>query len=117
MKPFTIDVFVNDCSHTSSLEIAVANSNFVNADLVFLSLACNNCPHFCFKALKTDTSSGWRRSVVCGGNFKMVTFIQARIAELANQHVRGVHHISLTFLQALHRMYRNMSFFPIRQTI
>ena len=108
---FTIYVFVNDCSHTSSLEIAVANSYFVNAGLVFLSLACNNCCHFCFEVLKTDTSSGWKRSVVCNGNFKVVTFLN--IAELGNQHVRDDHHISLTFLQALHWMYRNVSFFPI----
>ena len=74
LKPFTMDVFVNDCSHTSSLEMTVANSGFVNAIFCFISLACNNCPHFCLKALKIDTSSGWRRSVVCGGNFKIVTF-------------------------------------------
>ena len=108
---FTIYVFVNDCSHTSSHEIAVANSYFVNAGLVFLSFACNNCHHFCFKVLKTDTSSGWKRSVVCSGNFKVVTFLN--IAELENQHVRDDHHISLTFLQALHWMYRNVPFFPI----
>ena len=39
------------------------------------------------------------------------------IAKLGNQHVRGDHHISLIFLQALHQMYRNKSFFPIPQTI
>ena len=110
LKPFTIDVFVNDSSLTSSLEIAVANSYFVNAGLVFLSLACNNCSHFCFKVLKTDTSSDWRRSIVCRGNFKIVTFLN--IAELGNQHVRDDHHISLIFLQALHWMYRSMPFFP-----
>ena len=74
LKPFTIDVFVNDCAHTSSLEIVVANSDFGNAVLCFINLACSNCSHFCFKPLKIDTSSGWRRSVVCGGNFKIVTF-------------------------------------------
>ena len=74
LKPFTMDVFVNDCPHTSSLEMAIANSDFINAVLCFISLACNNCPHFCLKALKTDTLSDWRKSVVYGGNFKIVTF-------------------------------------------
>ena len=117
LKPFTIDVFVSDCSHTLSLEIAVTYSDFVNADLVFLSLACNNCPHFCFKTLKTDTSSDWRRSIVCGGNFKIITFHSGAHCRVGKPHVKGVHHISLTFLQALHRMNWNVSFFPIPQTI
>ena len=88
-----------------------------NADLVSGSLACNNCPHFCFKALKTDTSSGWRRSIICGRNFKIETFhshVHCRVRKPTC--VRDAHHTSLTFLQALDWMYRNI-FFPIPETI